>query len=287
MSILYTPKGRAREYAPLAVNHYGGCAHGCRYCYVPTIPPWKFSKTARQDFHACPKPRKDVVRKLRNDVRRNPGNGQRVMLSFTTDPYQPLDEEHCLTRQVIEVLHGGGYNVQVLTKGGSRALRDLDIFTERDAFATTMTLLSDEHSQKWEPGAALPADRIETIRKFHEAGIPTWVSLEPVLNPDSAIEIVRKTHAFVDLFKIGVLNHHALASRFDWQDFGLRAIELCESLNQHYLLKDDLIAHLPGEVPGPYRLTVADIEQWSMGRSQCRSTDAQVVHTQPSLFQNQ
>ena len=286
MSIIYEPGGRAREYAPLAVNHYSGCAHGCRYCYVPTIPPWKFSKAARQDFHADPQPRKDVVHKLRNDVRRSPGGGQRVMLSFTTDPYQPCDAVHQITRQVIQVLHGGGYNVQVLTKGGTRALRDLDLFGPGDAFATTMTLLSDEQSRQWEPGAALPQDRIDTVRQFHAAGIPTWISLEPVLNPDSAIEIINLTYQFTDLYKIGKLNHHGLAERFDWRAFGMRAVALCESLNQAYYIKDDLADYLPAEALGPCHITVAELEQRLSVQSPRPRTAVPVAHTQPSLFQS-
>ena len=31
---IYTPKGPALEYAPLACNLYRGCAHGCLYCYA-------------------------------------------------------------------------------------------------------------------------------------------------------------------------------------------------------------------------------------------------------------
>ena len=35
MSIIYEPRGKAREYAELAVNLYKGCAHACIYCYAP------------------------------------------------------------------------------------------------------------------------------------------------------------------------------------------------------------------------------------------------------------
>jgi len=32
---IYEPKGRAREYSPLALNYFKGCDNGCAYCYVP------------------------------------------------------------------------------------------------------------------------------------------------------------------------------------------------------------------------------------------------------------
>jgi len=260
MTILYEPKGRAREYAPLAVNLYSGCTHGCRYCYVPTIPPYKFKPDARAAFHACANPRRDVIRQLERDCRKRPGNGERVLFCFTTDPYQDANNEHDLTRQAIEVLHAAGYNVQVLTKGGKNALRDLEVFLPSDAFAATMTLLSPEHSRKWEPGAAVPEERMETLELFHAAGIPTWVSLEPVLNPDSALEIIRQTHSFVDLFKVGKLNHHKLAERFDWRAFGIAAVDLLESLSKSYYIKDDLRAFFEDVELGPHHVTVTDIE---------------------------
>jgi len=205
-TLIYTPKGRAREYAALACNVYRGCDHQCVYCYAP------------------------------NSTRRT---GQ-VLLSFTCDPYQHLDVQEQVTRSAIKILHRHGLQVQMLTKGGSRALCDLDLFTPADAFASTLTLLDEAESHKWEPYAATPADRIETIRRFHEADIPTWISLEPVLDPAVALEIIRQTHLFVDLFKVGKLNYHPRARTIDWHRFANDAIELLKSLGKEFYIKKDL-----------------------------------------------
>lgn len=232
--LIYEPRGRAREYAALACNIYRGCDHQCVYCYAPGA-----TRRKREAF-AIPEQRGDnFISRLEKDARKVVP-ADRVLLCFTCDPYQQLDVELGLTRQTIEVLHNAGHAVQVLTKGGSRALRDLDLFGEVDAFATTLTLLSPEHSAKWEPGAASPQDRIDTIRKFHAAGIPTWVSLEPVLNPDSALEIIRQTHEFVDLYKVGKLNYHQLAKTIDWPQFGCDVVALLKELRKTYYIKDDL-----------------------------------------------
>ena len=32
MGMIYEPRGRAREYSPLALNVYNKCDHFCRYC---------------------------------------------------------------------------------------------------------------------------------------------------------------------------------------------------------------------------------------------------------------
>ena len=107
----------------------------------------------------------------------------------------------------------------------------------------------------------MPQDRMDTIAKFHAAGIPTWVSLEPVLDPELAIEIIQRIHPITDLFKIGKLNYHPMADKIDWSAFVLRSIHICESLNQPYYIKHDLAAFLPkGVTLGPHHITPAELE---------------------------
>ncbi len=242
MAVIYEPRGRAREYAPLAANLYSGCEHGCLYCYVPLV-----LKRHRDEFHSKAKPRYEILNQLEKDCRKqeeNQGNGCHVLLSFTSDPYQPIEETCKLTRKAIKILHECNYGVQILTKGGMRAARDFELLSSKDAFATTMTFLTENLSRAWEPKAAFPDDRIKAIKKAKKFGIPTWVSLEPVINPDEAMKIIKKTHEFVDLFKIGPLNYRQEAKKIDWRKFGHEVIEYLEKLGKAYYIKDDLKKHL-------------------------------------------
>lgn len=235
MAIIYQPSGRAREYAPWAANLYSGCGHSCKYCYAPSA-----LRRNKEQFHSCPKPRKDILKLLARDCKKLQGQDLRILLSFTTDPYQPIEEEYQITRQAIQILHDFGLSVEILTKGGTRAVRDFDLLTSKDIFASTLTFLDERKSINWEPGASLPEDRIKAIKQAHEMGIRTWVSLEPVVEPDESLEIIRRTHQFVDLYKVGTLNYNKLAGTIDWKKFGLEAIELLEKLNKNYYIKDDL-----------------------------------------------
>jgi DNA repair photolyase len=241
-SLIYEPKGRAREYAALACNIYRGCDHGCEYCYAPSA-----TQRQREDFAESQTRGPDFLARLSKEAhkRQAAGLGGSVLLCFTCDPYQHLDAELGLTREAIQILHATGHDVQILTKGGTRALRDLDLFGPEDAFATTLTFLDEARSLEWEAGAALPGDRIQAIRAFHEAGIPTWVSLEPVLDPATALNIIRGVYPFVDLFKIGKLNYHPLAKSINWTRFGINVIALLESLGRPYYIKRDLAMLLP------------------------------------------
>ncbi len=246
-SIIYAPRGQAGEYAKLSTNPYRGCGHQCRYCYVPKVLRMK-----RPEFDAGASERADFLKKLTKDaVKYQAANiTEQVMLSFTTDPYHPFDNS--LTRQTLQTLQEHGLAVCALTKGGSRALRDLDLFRPgRDAFASTLTTLDDAFSKKWEAGAALPDERIETLKHFHEAGIFTWVSLEPTLNCDSSIAIIEATHGFVDFYKIGRANYLPMTATTDWENYTQRVLDVVNRLDIKHYIKKDLQKYLPDGYHNP------------------------------------
>lgn len=249
-SYIYAPRGQAGEYAPLATNPYRGCGHRCAYCYVP-----KVLFMQRQEFDAGAVPREDFERHLRKDAAKYQAAGitEQVMLSFTTDPYPP--QWHMLTRTTLEVLAEHGMGFCTLTKGGARALRDIDLFRPgRDAFASTLTSLDTAFSRKWESGAADPEDRIATIKAFHDRGIFTWVSLEPTLDIEASLEIVRATHKFVDLYKVGRVNYLPMTKTTDWRDYTLRMIDLLQQLGAAAYIKRDLQQYLPPGYVNPLRV---------------------------------
>jgi DNA repair photolyase len=240
-SHIYAPKGQAGEYAKLAANPYRGCGHKCLYCYVPNV-----LRMSREEFDAGAVPREHFISNLCKDAAKYQALGitEQVMLSFTTDPYHPGDTQ--LTRLTLKVLRDYGLAFCTLTKGGTRALRDIDLFRpDRDAFASTLTTLDDSVSWKWERDAALPSNRIATLERFHQLGIYTWVSLEPVFDTEATLEIIRRTHPFVDLFKIGRINYSTLTKRIDWREFTERVLEVLAETGAGYYVKQDLQPYLP------------------------------------------
>jgi DNA repair photolyase len=249
-SYIYAPAGQAGEYSPLAANPYRGCGHGCAYCYVP-----KVLRMDRAEFDAVAVPRPHFMDSLIADATkyRKAGITEQVMLSFTTDVYNPINRT--LTRPTLETLIKFGLGVCTLTKGGTRALADIDLFRpDRDAFASTLTSLDDRFSKKWERGAALPSDRLAALKAFHERGIFTWVSLEPTIDVESSLAIVAETHSFVDLFKIGRVNYIPMTKTTDWEDYTLRMLDLVTKLGVKYYFKKDLQKYLPPGLSNPLRV---------------------------------
>jgi len=231
----------AREYSSLALNVYSGCTHGCRYCYAPSC-----LQRTRETFHSQGTPRKDIVRQVQREAPAYAGGTDRILLSFTCDPYQPSEREHGVTRQVLRVLTDAGAPWQVLTKGGMLACRDFDLFCAAGGvFATSLVFTDDADRQQWEPHAAPVQDRIDAIRRAHEAGIPTWVSIEPVIDPAQALDIIRDLSGSVDAWKVGKLNHHAHAQTVDWQAFADELLPTLQASGRPYLVKDSLHKYLP------------------------------------------
>lgn len=235
-SVLYEPRGKAREYCPLAVNLYSGCSHQCEYCYAPAT----LHKTKETFYESSP--RENILNKITKDAQKLQlvHDSGPVLLCFTCDPYQPIDDQYQITREAIKILHSHDINVMVLTKGGIRAERDFDLLTRNDWFGVTLTNLDDTMSIKWEPGASLPEERIISLKHAHEKGIKTWVSLEPVLYPEVALEIIKQTHSFVDKYKVGVLNYHPHSKDINWHNFAINVRDLLDELNCNYYLKNDL-----------------------------------------------
>lgn len=240
MRAIYAANGKAREYSELACNLYNGCSHGCTYCYNRLL----CGKWGHPDFDN-PKPREGIIDALERDAwRRQHGGEQRpIFLCFTCDPYQPIDSEHQLTRLAIKILHKHDLPVMLLTKGGGRALRDFDLLRDKDWFGVTLTFDNDADSQKWEPRAELPADRIATLWEAQMAGIKTWVSLEPIIDPDQTIALIKATAAFVDHYKVGKLNHDVNVE-VDWKTAIPKIKQALDDCGCNYYIKQGTMRYV-------------------------------------------
>lgn len=242
MRVIYETKGRAREFNELAINLFTGCGHRCIYCYGAEV-----THTDKEAFEYRPRARvtpADIQRSAIEWKRLHPKENRPILLCFVTDPYQPLEEETRLTRTAIDTLHQFGLRVTMLTKAGERSTRDFDLLTPNDEYATTLTCSNYADSQKWEPIAALPRDRIAALSKAHRLGIPTWVSFEPVIYPHQTYELLDITHPVVGHYKVGTMNYHPHGRTIDWKYFAEMMIYKLEMLKKPYYIKKDLAKYL-------------------------------------------
>lgn len=238
LDILYPPTGPAKEYSPYAVNLCKSCSHLCSYCYAPAT-----MRMSPEEF-AILNTKKDVIRRLERDIIKFRAKKRQVLMNFIGDPYTIEDVRPAITRQALELLLGNGFPVAILTKGGKRCLRDLDLFLkykDKIKVGATLTCLSDNDSKKYEPKAALWSERMEVLKTLHSNRIKTWVSLEPVLNPQTTLQIIRESHTYVDEYKVGKWNHNKdEEKKIDWHQFLIDAVTLLRKYDKKFYVKDDL-----------------------------------------------
>ncbi|HAK87667.1 MAG: hypothetical protein A2X55_09095 [Nitrospirae bacterium GWB2_47_37] len=238
MQTIYEPNGRAKEYGELALNMYRGCSHGCVYCYAP-----KILRMNMEEF-CNPQPRPNVIEELKKAAPKYAG--REVFLSFTCDPYQDINYQYLHTREAIKILHQNNISIRILTKAGYASMGDFDLFLQgyEDFYGATLTFIDDSLSRKYEPYAAHPGVRMNALYLAHNQGINTWVSIEPVIDPEQSLEIIRMTHEYVDEYKVGKWNYDEQAKEIDWKDFTQKAIALLENYNKKYYIKEDLRKYL-------------------------------------------
>lgn len=238
MNVVYEPKGRAREYSELACNLYRGCTHGCRYCYAPAC-----MRTTGEKWHAMAEPRPNVIELFEKDAQKLKGDERRILFCFLSDPYQPGERTERLTRQALQIVIKYGLNSQVLTKGCADLIQeDLSLMKDaRTQLGITLCFTDDAIRKEWEPGASTVNDRLTILKDAYKAGIFTWVSLEPVIDPLQALEVIRKAHKYVRFWKVGKLNHmKAIEQTVDWGKFLDDVEKLLIKYDAQYYIKNDL-----------------------------------------------
>jgi DNA repair photolyase len=241
MSLIYTPNGKAREYSPLALNIYNGCDFGCKYCYTTII-----SKNV--DSNKVAKEREDFLIKLSRELKKNKYVEQ-ILLSFMCDPYcnNEINGIHTLplTQYALKQLNNNKCLAAVLTKSGTKCLRDLEVFKSfgnRIKIGATLTFVDEKQSLEIEPNAATPVDRMEMLKILHDNNIQTFVSIEPVIDPIQSLQLMEKTIEFVDSYKIGEMNHfeNKFCSNIDWTKFLYDAVDIMRKNGKRFYIKEDL-----------------------------------------------
>jgi DNA repair photolyase len=179
-----------------SVNPYRGCFHACAYCYArPSHEYWGFG--AGTDFESKIIVKREAAALLRDSFMRPSWRGDLIVFSGNTDCYQPLEATYGLTRACLEVCAEFRNPVGIITKA-ALVVRDLDVLKRLHEEASVRVYFSipfadNETARKVEPQAPSITKRLEALRTLSDAGIPTGVSIAPVipgLNEDDMPEIL-------------------------------------------------------------------------------------------------
>ncbi len=177
-----------------SINPYRGCEHGCIYCFARPTHSY-MGLSAGLDFEAKLFAKPDAPRLLERELSKPGYKVKPIAIGTNTDPYQPIEREWRIMRQILEILDKANHPVVIVTKS-ALILRDIDILksmAERGLVKVgiSVTTLDRKLARTMEPRASTPGKRLEAIKALSEAGIPVAVMMAPVIPALNDHEIER------------------------------------------------------------------------------------------------
>lgn len=167
-----------------SINPYRGCEHGCVYCYARPAHAY-LDLSPGLDFESRLFAKANAVELLAEALADPAYQCSPIALGANTDPYQPIEREHRITRAIIAYLERHNHPLMVVSKS-SLVERDIDLLAKmaRRGLAEvfiSVTTLAPELMRRMEPRASAPERRLKTLARLAEAGIPAGVMFAPVI----------------------------------------------------------------------------------------------------------
>ena len=210
------------------MNIYRGCSHGCIYC------------DSRSDCYGIEafdqvRAKESALSILEDNLRRKTLKGV-VGTGAMSDPYNPLEKQHQLTRQALGLFKSYGFGVAIATKS-PLVTRDNDLLAgiqQRSPVIVkiTITCADDQLAQIIEPRVAPSSNRFAAIKELADCGIFSGVLLMPIL------PFINDTPANIKDIVVAAADHGA---RFIYPAFGVTLRD-----SQRLYFYDQLDVHFPG-----------------------------------------
>jgi DNA repair photolyase len=233
------------EYGDFTINHVQNCSHGCKYpCYAMLMAK-RFGKIKSSRDWLEPKLVSNALEILDKEIPKYKDKIKFVQLCFSTDPFMYKCQEICdMSYKIIERLNQNGIRCTALTKGLLPI--KLTNLSKENEFGVTLITIQDKYRKLWEPGAAPITDRIERLHKLHEAGMKTWISIEPYPTPniiDQDFDEILDAVSFADKIIFGRLNYNPLVSQYKqyrefFNDLSYRVIDFCKQNGKKWHIKE-------------------------------------------------
>ena len=232
------------EYGDYTANHVQGCAHGCKYpCYAMLISK-RFGRCKDYEEWCTPKIVSNSLELLDKELPKYKGVISSVHLCFTTDPFMMnYPEVGELSIKIIKKINEYGIKCTTLTKGVyPEEITETEKINE---YGISLVSLSEEFREQIEPFAAPYSDRVASLKRLHDAGYKTWVSIEPYPTPniiEQNVGEILESVDFADKIIFGRMNYNKVASKYEnnkeyYNDLTKRVIEFCDKNNIKYHIK--------------------------------------------------
>ena len=159
------------------MNIYKGCSHGCIYCDS------RSECYGVEDFDRV-RAKENALGIVERELRSKRRKGV-VGTGAMSDPYNPLEAEHELTKGALEIINRYGFGVSIATKS-PLIIRDVDLLVKISRHSPvlvmmTITAAEDALSLKVEPNVAPSSERFKALKILNDAGISVGVLMMPIL----------------------------------------------------------------------------------------------------------
>lgn len=248
---IYCPSGKAEEYSYWGCNFYVGCSNGCTYCYLKKGRGAKILGGDKPNLKTCFNHESHALEVFEKEVKANLPELQKhgLFFSFTTDPMLP--ETQVLTMNAAGIAAKNHIPVKILTKcadwvnefiqwlDNSNSDNSAKEWRKNYAFGFSLT-----GHDELEPGASTNQERINAMKKLHDAGFRTFASIEPIIDFNSSFDMIKQTVAFCELYKVG-LESGKKYKKIDVNEFLYKISTLAAVNDFKVYLKDSLVALSP------------------------------------------
>ncbi len=233
-SLLYRTKV---EYGDFCINHVRGCSHGCNYpCYAMMFAK-RYGQIKNYEEWITPKIVGNALELLDKEIPKYKKKIKFVHLCFSTDPFMYKQQEVIdLSLRIIEKLNKNKIRCTVLTKGVyPKKLTSRDKYSIKNTYGITLVSLDENFKKKMEPFSAPFRNRVKSLKRLHDAGLKTWVSMEPYPTPNLVkqdLEKILESISFVDKIIFGKLNYNIESSQSKnskefYQDCAEKVVTFC------------------------------------------------------------
>lgn len=157
------------------INPYVGCQHSCIYCYTDFMK--KFTGHIDESWGDFVDVKVNAVETIKKPNLEN----KNILMSSVTDPYQPIEVKHKITKKILKKLVPFQPDLSILTKS-DLVYRDIEILKQFENLKVGISLntLDQKVSSLLEPCATSPRGRIEVLKKLHSEGIKTYLFMSPI-----------------------------------------------------------------------------------------------------------
>jgi DNA repair photolyase len=167
-----------------SINPYAGCEHGCIYCYSRPSHAYR-NLSPGIDFETRLFAKVNAAERLREELSRPGYRCEVISIGANTDPYQPIERERKITREILEVCAEFNQPVGIVTKN-AMVERDLDILVpmaRKNLVNVFISLNNLDHdlARRLEPRCSAPLRRLQAMKKLSGAGVPVGVLVAPVI----------------------------------------------------------------------------------------------------------